>query len=151
MIGLAALTAFCFSAPLGKPIFFELGVGALGFGSGFFAAGTLTAAMEVAKTAQAGLALGAWGAVGASATGAGIALGGALRDVMADLAAQGRFGPALIGADTGYLIVYHVEIALLFATLAAIGPLVRPAGDASRQTPAISALPIFQVNKTLEV
>lgn len=25
----------------------------------------------------------------------------------------------------GYLIVYHVEIALLFATLVAIGPLVR--------------------------
>ena len=143
MIGLAALTAFCFSAPLGKPIFFELGVGALGFGSGFFAAGTLTAAMEVAKTAQAGLALGAWGAVGASATGAGIALGGALRDVMAELAAQGRFGPALIGADTGYLIVYHVEIALLFATLAAIGPLVRTAGDASRQTPAHLGLADF--------
>ncbi len=143
LIGLAALTAFVFSAPLGEPIFFELGVVALGFGSGFFAAGTLTAAMELAKTAQAGLALGAWGAVGASATGGGIALGGALRDVMADLAAQGRFGPALMGADTGYLIVYHVEIALLFATLAAIGPLVRTAGNASRQTPAHLGLADF--------
>ena len=143
LVGLAALTAFVFSAPLGEPLFFELGVGALGFGSGFFAAGTLTAAMELAKHAQAGLALGAWGAVGASATGGGIALGGALRDIMADLAAQGRFGPALIGADTGYLIVYHVEIALLFATLAAIGPLVRTAGDASRQTPAHLGLADF--------
>jgi BCD family chlorophyll transporter-like MFS transporter len=143
LVGLGALTAFVFSAPLGEPIFFELGVGALGFGSGFFAAGTLTAAMELAKHAQAGLALGAWGAVGASATGGGIALGGALRDIMADLAAQGRFGPALIGADTGYLIVYHVEIALLFATLAAIGPLVRRAGNASRQTPAHLGLADF--------
>ncbi len=143
LVGLLALTAFVFSAPLGQPLFFELGVGALGFGSGFFAAGTLTAAMELAKHAQAGLALGAWGAVGASATGGGIALGGALRDLMADLAAQGRFGPALMGADTGYLIVYHVEIALLFATLAAIGPLVRTAGDASRQTPAHLGLADF--------
>ena len=143
MIGLGALTAFVFSAPLGEPILFELGVGALGFGSGYFAAGTLTAAMELAKNAQAGLALGAWGAVGASATGGGIALGGALRDVMADLAAQGKLGPALIGADTGYLIVYHVEIALLFATLAAIGPLVRTAGNTSRQTPAHLGLADF--------
>jgi BCD family chlorophyll transporter-like MFS transporter len=143
LVGLGALTAFVFSAPLGEPLFFELGVGALGFGSGFFAAGTLTAAMKLAKHSQAGLALGAWGAVGASATGGGIALGGALRDIMADLAAQGRFGPALIGADTGYLIVYHVEIALLFATLVAIGPLVRTAGDASRQTPAHLGLADF--------
>lgn len=143
LAGLAALTAFVFSAPLGHPVLFEVGVVILGFGSGFFAAGTLTAAMELAKHAQAGLALGAWGAVGASATGGGIALGGALRDLMGDLAARGSFGPALMGADTGYLIVYHVEIALLFATLAAIGPLVRTAGDASRQTPAHLGLADF--------
>ncbi len=143
LVGLAALTAFVFSAPLGEPILFEIGVFALGFGSGFFAAGTLTAAMKLAKSAQAGLALGAWGAVGASATGGGIALGGALRDVMADLAAQGGLGTALMRADTSYLIVYHVEIALLFATLAAIGPLVRTAGDASRQTPAQLGLADF--------
>ena len=143
LTGLGALTAFVFSAPLAEPRLFELGVVALGFGSGFFAAGTLTAAMELAKHAQAGLALGAWGAVGASATGGGIALGGALRDVMSDLAARGSFGPALTGADPGYLIVYHVEIALLFATLAAIGPLVRTAGNASRQTPAHLGLADF--------
>ncbi len=136
LLGLGALTAFIFSAPTGQPLLFEIGVIALGCGSGFFAAGTLTAAMELAKHAQAGLALGAWGAVGASATGGGIALGGALRDVMAGLSANGSLGPALVGADTSYLIVYHLEIALLFATLAAIGPLVRTAGDASRQTPA---------------
>ena len=28
-------------------------------------------------------------------------------------------------AATGYSVVYHIEIALLFATLIAIGPLVR--------------------------
>jgi len=29
--------------------------------------------------------------------------------------------------STGYSVVYHIEIALLFATLVAIGPLVRTA------------------------
>ncbi len=136
LMGLGALTAFVFSAPLGQPLLFQAGVVSLGFGSGFFAAGTLTAAMDLAKNAQAGLALGAWGAVGASATGGGIALGGALRDGMADLAARGTLGVALTGSETGYLIVYHMEIALLFATLAAIGPLVRTAGTVSRQAPS---------------
>ncbi len=136
LAGLLALTGFVFSAPLNEAILFQAGVFVLGFGSGFFAAGTLTAAMELAKNAQAGLALGAWGAVGASATGGGIALGGAIRDAMADLAAGGRLGPVLAGSDAGYLFVYHVEIALLFATLVAIGPLVRTAGDTSRRSPA---------------
>ncbi len=135
MVGLAALAAFVFSAPVGERLLFEVGVVALGFGSGFFAAGTLTAAMELAKASQAGLALGAWGAVGASATGGGIALGGAIRDISATLAANGSLGEALMRTDTSYLIVYHIEIALLFATLVAIGPLVRTAGDTSRQKP----------------
>jgi BCD family chlorophyll transporter-like MFS transporter len=128
LAGLAALCAFVFSAPLQQRLLFEGGVFVLGFGSAFFAAGTLTAAMELSKESQTGLALGAWGAVGASATGGGIALGGALRDVIGEMAAGGALGPALSGPDSGYLVVYHVEIFLLFATLAAIGPLVRTAG-----------------------
>jgi BCD family chlorophyll transporter-like MFS transporter len=35
------------------------------------------------------------------------------------------------GAATGYSVVYHIEIALLFATLVAVGPLVRR-GNSSR-------------------
>ena len=34
-------------------------------------------------------------------------------------------GEALREAQTGYSVVYHIEIALLFATLIALGPLVR--------------------------
>jgi MFS transporter, BCD family, chlorophyll transporter len=126
LAGLCALTAFVFSAPLGARMLFEAGVVTLGFGSAFFAAGTLTAAMELAPEGQAGLALGAWGAVGASATGGGIALGGALRDFVTNLVHQDAFGAALARADIGYLAVYHLEILLLFLTLVAIGPLVRP-------------------------
>ena len=36
-------------------------------------------------------------------------------------------GRALTDPSTGYSVVYHIEIALLFATLVAIGPLVRTA------------------------
>ena len=35
---------------------------------------------------------------------------------------------AMANPATGYSVVYHIEIALLFATLIAIGPLVRRPG-----------------------
>ena len=37
----------------------------------------------------------------------------------------GLFGPLLAHPATGYTVVYNIEIVLLFATLVAIGPLVR--------------------------
>jgi BCD family chlorophyll transporter-like MFS transporter len=84
---------------------------------------------------SSGLALGAWGAVQASAAGIAIALSGALRDGISELATQGVLGPALTSPATGYVFVYHVEIALLFATLVALGPLVRSA-DVTAARPA---------------
>jgi BCD family chlorophyll transporter-like MFS transporter len=48
-----------------------------------------------------------------------------MRDVVGWFAMQGSLGEALTNPATGYSVVYHVEIALLFATLIAIGPLVR--------------------------
>ena len=101
-------------------------VGLIGLGGGLFAHGTLTASMAKAGPEDTGLALGAWGAVQASAAGLAIAASGILRDLGAHLAESGRLGDALNLPSTGYLIVYHLEIALLFATLLAIGPLVRP-------------------------
>jgi MFS transporter, BCD family, chlorophyll transporter len=78
------------------------------------------------------LALGAWGAVQATSAGVAIALGGAVRDAVTGLALQGSLGPALVGAATGYGAVYQIEIVLLFATLVAIGPLVRSGANAAR-------------------
>jgi MFS transporter, BCD family, chlorophyll transporter len=95
--------------------------------------GTLIAAMDQAQAGRSGLALGAWGAVQASAAGLAIALGGVIRDLVAGLAAQGALGPVLSGPATGYGVVYHLEIALLFATLAVIGPLAGTAGRRSRR------------------
>jgi BCD family chlorophyll transporter-like MFS transporter len=134
VIGIAAFSAVIFAATFASPLLFRAGTTLIGFGGGFFAVGTLTAAMNYADSAS-GLALGAWGAVQATAAGLGIAIGGALRDVVAHLAAAGVLGPALADPAAAYGFVYHVEIGLLFATLVAIGPLVRPAGE-SRTSPA---------------
>ena len=79
--------------------------------------------MSLASGGNSGLVLGAWGAVQATATGISIAVGGALRDVVSQMADSGALGVALSGPATGYTFVYHVEVFLLFATLAAIGPL----------------------------
>ncbi|MDJ0867160.1 MAG: BCD family MFS transporter [Myxococcota bacterium] len=126
LVGVMAFAAILFAAPLGSPGLFRLGTAGIGFGGGLFAVCTLTAAMQLDRGGASGLALGAWGAVQATAAGVGIALGGALRDAASTLAAQGLLGPALSSPAVGYGVVYHVEIVLLFATLVAIGPLVRP-------------------------
>lgn len=127
--GLAAFACVIVAGPMHSVAFFFVGAGLIGFGSGLFAVSTLTAAMTlpIAGKAGRGLALGAWGAAQATAAGIGIALGGSIRDAVNDLALSHRLGEALSGVMTGYSAVYHIEIALLFVTLIALGPLVRSA------------------------
>lgn len=124
VVGIAAFSSVIFAEPLSSLPLFFLGTTLIGFGGGLFAIGTLTAVMELAQNGHGGLLLGAWGAVQASAAGLGIALGGAIRDVISDLAKSGVLGRALSGPSVGYSFVYHLEIALLFFTLVAVGPLV---------------------------
>ncbi|SDB70967.1 BCD family MFS transporter [Belnapia rosea] len=125
LAGALGFAGVIFAAPLDSPVAFGIGTVVIGLGSGLFTVGTLTACMELARTGQAGLALGAWGAVQASCAGGAIAAGGLLRDIVSDLAMRGAFGGALTGAATGYGAVYLLEIVLLFVTIAVIGPLVR--------------------------
>ena len=125
VIGILAFSAVVFAAPLASARLVAAGVTLIGIGGGLFAHGTLTASMAKATPADAGLALGAWGAVQATAAGTAIAASGILRDVGAAVAQSGVLGEGMNEPAIGYLIVYHVEIALLFATLVAIGPLVR--------------------------
>jgi MFS transporter, BCD family, chlorophyll transporter len=132
LTGIFAFAAVVLSAPLGSVPLFRAGTFLIGLGGGLFAVGTLTAAMGLARNGESGLALGAWGAVQATAAGLAIALGGALRDLVGGLADQGLLGPALMGPAVGYEAVYHIEILLLFATLAAIGPLVGTARESPR-------------------
>ncbi|EAQ96261.1 BCD family MFS transporter [Congregibacter litoralis] len=124
-MGLFAFAAVILSAPLNSPFLFKVGAAFIGLGGGFFAVGTLTAAMALGNEEEKGLALGAWGAVQATAAGLAIALGGALRDYVTHLAVSGNLGSALMDPATGYSAVYHLEILLLFAALIALGPLVR--------------------------
>jgi BCD family chlorophyll transporter-like MFS transporter len=123
--GLFAFAAVICAAPLQSGTVFGLGVALIGFGGGLFAAGTLTAIMALAGTNNAGLALGAWGAVQATAAGAAVAAGGLIRDGVNALAMSGQLGDGMNNAASGYGVVYHIEIVLLFATLVALGPLVR--------------------------
>ncbi|MEM6306223.1 MAG: PucC family protein [Pseudomonadota bacterium] len=127
LIGLVAFCAVIFAAPLDSAAMFFVGAVGIGLGGGLFAVATLTAAMtlETGGSAGKGLALGAWGAAQATAAGLSIFAGGALRDVVNIAATSGSLGPALGTNAAGYSVVYHIEIAFLFMTLVALGPLVK--------------------------
>lgn len=127
LIGVAAFSAVIFSDAMASPALFFMGATGIGLGGGLFAVSTLTAAMTMpaGTLAGRGLALGAWGAAQATAAGLAVAIGGALRDGVNALALSGRLGEALNNPATGYSVVYHIEILLLFGTLVALGPLVR--------------------------
>ncbi|MDW4499401.1 PucC family protein [Sulfitobacter sp. D35] len=129
LAGVIAFSLVIFAAPLASTAAFFAGAGLIGFGSGLFAVSTLSVAMSLPARGAAGhgLALGAWGAAQATAAGLSIALGGALRDGVNAIAASGAWGSALDTPSTGYSFVYHLEIGLLFLTLAVLGPLVRSA------------------------
>ncbi len=127
---LAGILAFCaviFSAPVGSPALFYLGAALIGFGGGLFGVATLTAAMTMPTLGRAGrgLALGAWGAAQATGAGLSIFIGGTVRDLVNHAAGTGTLGEALATPATGYSVVYHTEIGLLFITLIVLGPLVR--------------------------
>ena len=121
MAGMGALTgipAFLLviaAAPFASPLMFGLGTLLIGFGGGLFGHGTLTATMNLAPEHQRGLALGAWGAVQASAAGVAVAVGGIMRDLVAMVA----------GPTNGYVSVYCIEIVLLAVTMIAMAPLVK--------------------------
>ena len=115
MVGIPAFCAVIFSAPQASIPMFTIGVVFIGLGAGLFGHGTLTATMNSAPPGQAGLALGAWGAVQASTAGMAMALGGILRDLAAQFTASA-------GA---YSVVYSLEIILLILTVLIMNPLVK--------------------------
>jgi len=122
-VGIPAFIAVILAAPMDSTLLFGFGTLLIGFGAGLFGHGTLTATMNAAPPDQAGLALGAWGAVQASAAGLAIALGGIVRDVVT-AATHATYGPA-----AGYMTVYAIEVLLLLAALVTMGPLLRPAAS----------------------
>lgn len=129
LIGIAAFSIIVFADPLASTLIFQTGAFLIGLGGGLFSVCMLTSAMALANSRDSGIALGAWGAVQATAAGVAIALGGALRDSVDAVAAQGWLGEGFAREAVGYSVVYHLEILLLFAALAALGPIARHASQ----------------------
>jgi BCD family chlorophyll transporter-like MFS transporter len=128
-IGVPAFLAVLASAGTQSVPLFVVGAVLIGLGAGIFSHGTLTITMNRAPRDQTGLALGAWGAVQATAAGAAVALGGLLRDVVGAAAARNWLGSGLDSVATGYAFVYGLEVLLLALTLVVmggIGAAVRP-------------------------
>ncbi len=123
MVGLPAFAFVMLAAPLGITALFLLGNFMIGFGAALFGHGTLTATMNRAPADQAGLALGAWGAVQATAAGIAIAFSGVVRDLVNNAVAASN--SELWGVATGYVAVYATEIVLLVVTIIAAYPLMR--------------------------
>ena len=135
LAGIMAFAAVIFSPVLDMVSLFQTGAFFIGLGGGLFSVGMLTAAMDLASSGagtMSGFALGAWGGVQATAAGIGVGISGMLRDAVSGLANDGAVGAASSSA-TGYITVYQIEIVLLFATLAVIGPLVRSGKRTTRQ------------------
>ena len=116
-VGIPAFLCVIAASPAASAPLFALGTLFIGFGGGLFSHGTLTATMNQSPDHQRGLALGAWGAVQASAAGIAVALGGVIRDGLV----QSGVRP-----NAAYDSVYGLEILLLAGTLVFAVPLVRP-------------------------
>ncbi len=118
LLGLPAFASVILAGPLASTVLFGMGTSLIGFGAGLFGHGTLTATMNLAPRRQTGLALGAWGAVQASAAGLAIALGGIIRDFVAGIVERN-------GSAMAYDAVYVIELVLLLVTLVTMVPLIR--------------------------
>jgi MFS transporter, BCD family, chlorophyll transporter len=125
LVGLPGFSLVILAAPLGLPELFLVGNFLIGFGGALFGHGTLTATMNRAPKHQAGLALGAWGAVQATGAGLGIALSGAMRDLVNAALGQSQGPWGVAGAASGYVTVYALEMVLLVVTIVATVPLIR--------------------------
>ncbi len=113
LTGVPAFAAVIAAAWMQSPPLFMAAVLAAGFGGGLFGHGTLTATMRSAPRERIGLALGAWGAVQATAAGIAIAAGGIIRDIIAA-------SSAAASPEVAYIPVFALEILLLILALIAV-------------------------------
>ena len=135
-LGLPAFVLVLAAVPTGQLPLFLIGNFLIGFGGALFAHGTLTATMNRAPQSQAGLALGAWGAVQATAAGLALAFAGTARDIATSALAGVSLPWGFSGAAAGYGIVYALEILLLLATIGATLLLLRRAVGPGLEMPA---------------
>ncbi|WP_371227458.1 PucC family protein [Roseovarius sp. 2305UL8-3] len=119
VIGIPGFAVIILSTLVGGVPLFLFGVLLTGLGTGLFGHATLTATIRAVPAGRTGMALGAWGAVQATAAGIGVALAGAVRDLVVVWQGSG------IGSQTPYTLVFMIEIIFLALAVALILPLVR--------------------------
>ncbi|SOB93214.1 PucC family protein [Rhodobacter maris] len=118
ILGVPGFAAIIYSSLLPLFALFVIGTYVVGFGIGLFGHATLTATMRAAPADRIGLALGAWGAVQATAAGLGVALAGVVRDGL--VAMPGIFGA---GVAAPYNMVFAIEAFLLLIAIVFAVPL----------------------------
>ena len=129
LVGFVAFICVIFASPILSVVLFFIGTFLIGLGAGLFSVSTLIAAMNLPLSGKSGrgLALGAWGAAQATGAGLAIAIGGATRDIVNAFALNDSLSASLNNEATGYLFVYHIELALLVVTLVILSPLIKSA------------------------
>ncbi len=132
LVGLPAFACVMLAVPLEMVWLFVAGNLLIGFGGAVFGHSTLTATMNRAPDEQAGLALGAWGAVQATAVGIAMAASGIIRDVVTAAVNSLDALARLAGASTGYVAVYVLEVVLLIATVVVTLPILRSESPAEK-------------------
>ncbi|MBW4710218.1 PucC family protein [Roseobacter sp. YSTF-M11] len=119
LVGMPAFGAIILSSlGAGIPVFLA-GTFSTGLGAGLFGHATLTATLRAAPADRIGLALGAWGAVQATAAGIGIALAGIVRDLIVGLQHIAGNAP-----QTPYNFVFAIEVIFLASAIVIAWPIV---------------------------
>ncbi|MDZ7631674.1 MAG: MFS transporter [Gemmatimonadaceae bacterium] len=133
--GMFGFAMIILSAPINSPGLLMSGALMIGFGNGLFSVGTLLRVMALPHNGEHGLALGAWGAVQASAAGIAMLVAGGIRDGVVG-ATSGAAATAIAASPSaGYLVTYFVAIIGLFVLLVVLGPLAARSRAEVRQVP----------------
>ena len=123
IVGMFGFAAIILSSPIFSATLLMVGALLIGFGNGLFSIGTLLRVMALPNKGENGLALGAWGAVQATAAGLAMALAGAIRDGVAASNTSRQLALEAVAPGVGYLVAYHVAIVGLLVLLVVLGPL----------------------------
>ena len=123
VVGMFGFALVIFSSPLSSVALLMGGALLIGLGSGLFSIGTLLRVMSLSHNGAHGLALGAWGAVQATAAGVAMLVAGGIRDGVVAVMGDGVASMSAVTPGAGYLAVYLVALAGLLVLLVVLGPL----------------------------
>jgi BCD family chlorophyll transporter-like MFS transporter len=123
VLGMFGFAMIIFSAPMQSAALLMLGALLIGFGNGLFSIGTLLRVMALPNTGENGLALGAWGAVQATAAGLAMAIAGGIRDGVTSMMPADPQAITAVTPGAGYLAAYLLAVAGLLVLLVVLGPL----------------------------